>query len=63
VVEVFRVLLQRVQFHPENGETLSASSVRVMKAHGYGPFPPLRIFYWFDDHDIYLLDIDPYGEE
>jgi hypothetical protein len=63
-VDVFRALVQRVRFFPEHGETLSASSVRVMKAHGYGPFPPLRIFYWFDDdHDIYLLDIDPYGEE
>ena len=40
MVEVFRVLLRRMQFYPDHGETLPATSVRVMKARGYGPFPP-----------------------
>jgi hypothetical protein len=62
-VEAFEVLLQRVAIYPGHGETVAGTPARVMKANGSGPFPPLRIFYWFDDFDVYLLDVDSYGEE
>ena len=61
-LEVFKTLMLRVATDPERGPTLPGMSVRVMKTRGYGPFPPLRIFYWIDDDTVYLLEVDVYGQ-
>ena len=57
-MEAFKRLLLRVAADPELGRPLPGLGVRVMKTHGYGPFAPLRVFYWMDDDILYLLDVD-----
>jgi hypothetical protein len=59
-VAAFRTLALRIATAPEEGPTLKRKSVRVVRTEGYGPFPPLRVYYWMDDDAVYLLDIHVY---
>ena len=57
-VEAFKQLLLRVSNRPLQGREVRGMTVRVMKTRGYGPFLPLRVFYWMDDRLLYLLDVE-----
>jgi hypothetical protein len=59
-VAAFRTLALRIATAPEDGPTLSRKSIRVVRTEGYGPFLPLRVFYWMDDDTVYLLDVHVY---
>jgi hypothetical protein len=59
-VAAFRTLALRIATAPEDGPTLSRKSIRVVRTEGYGPFLPLRVFYWMDEDTVYLLDVHVY---
>jgi len=60
-IEAFACLLLRVIAKPQIGQEAAGQGIRVMKTDGYGPFLPLRVFYWMDDDTLYLLDIEVYA--
>ena len=56
------LLLLRATLHPESAPAMPGMGIRVIKTRSYEGFPALRLFYWIDDEDIFLLEIERYVE-
>lgn len=61
-VSVLAALLLRAANYPEMTPTLPDSEIRILKARRYGPYPPLRLFYWLDEEAVHLLYVEHYDE-
>ena len=59
-MQAVKALLMRVADHPERGPSFPGLELRMLKTGGFSGFTPLRLFYWIDDENIYLLQIEPY---
>ena len=38
------------------------AGIHVLKTRSYGGFVALRLYYWMDDEDVLLLEIQRYDE-
>jgi hypothetical protein len=57
------LLLRRAVEHSASSELLpEMEGIRVVKTHSYTGFPSLRLFYWVDERDLLLLEIEQYDE-
>ena len=57
-------LLFRAAARPASSDLMPAlgNGIRVLKSQSYGGFAAIRLFYWMDDEDVLLLDIERYDE-
>ena len=62
-VKAGTLLLLRAVRHSASSELLpEMEGIRVLKTRSYSGFPALRLFYWADDRDLLLLEIERYDE-
>ena len=47
---------------PHSAPALDGADVRVLRTRSYAGYPALRLFYTFDAHAVYLLDVQQYDE-
>ncbi len=59
-MQAVKALLLRVANHPEHGPALPGMEIRILKTGAYAGFAALRLFYWIDDENVHLLQIEPY---
>ncbi|HUP60244.1 MAG TPA: hypothetical protein VNA69_07480 [Thermoanaerobaculia bacterium] len=61
-VSVATALLLRAVNRPENAPPLPGMHIRVVRSRKQGALPSLRLFYWIDDENVYLLSVERYDE-
>lgn len=47
---------------PHCAPAVDGADVRVLRMRSYAGYPALRLFYTFDAHAVYLLDVQQYDE-
>lgn len=62
VVRAIAGLLDHVRNHPANAEPLPGTRIRMLSTRGDGRFPALRLLFWMNQTEIYLLWIERYDE-
>ncbi len=53
-------LLERIAGDPECAPPLAGTKVRVLHTLGFDAYPPLTLFYEFDDGAVYPLHVEPW---
>jgi hypothetical protein len=53
-------LVRHLAAHPECAPQVAGSNVRVLHTRGFDCYPPLMLFYTFDDRALYPLHVQPY---
>lgn len=53
-------LVRHLAAHPECAPQVPGSNVRVLHTRGFDRYPPLMLFYTFDDRAVYPLHVQPY---
>lgn len=58
--ELVHALVRHLAEHPECAPHVAGTNVRVLHTRGFDSYPPLMLFYTFDDGAVYPLHVEPY---
>lgn len=57
-----RRVARRLALHPHRATTVLAGGIHMLRMRSYPAYPALRLFYTYDAHTVYLLDVQRYDE-